>query len=342
MEQKPHKLQKYKYPPKDELEYLYIKKNHTIKELAELYEIPVYTIAFLLSKKKYNIYKKPDFMRRRTKNKLKEKGLTKEKLYDLYIKEELPPVEIGKEFGLSGSYISCLLDDFGIPKRAKSESQKINVEKQRKKKEEEKKTFIHRKVDIIKKEIENGKIDIEDLNHKKACVLVSCNPGIERLRNLCNIYGYDFQILANTYRKLEKIWFNLNLYPKIKIKIAITLFLRYKISKIICSEICHVTPTAVRHYLNILTTHIKLTKTRREDPIPVVNIRWLFDNPNLPEIFETLYTYSEKYASYFCNIANSECEYYECFHVEYLKCNKPSGFRCQYAFFKSIHDEVQK
>lgn len=323
--------QKYKYPPKEELEHLYNTAGYTIREIAKFYGIPFYTIAFILTK--YEITKSKGWKRKKKLKALEEKGLTKEKFYDLYINEKMSPKEIAQKYNEKASYFYGLLDIWDIPKRSKMESSQIQWDKYRKEKELEKQTFMGEKLKNIKQQIKNGKINNSEITHQKACVLLSCEPGIEKLKKLCKLYGFDFQILSNTYRKLEPVWYKLNEYPLINTKIALTLHFRYKISKAVCAEICHVTAVSVRTFYNIIIKRIKLTKERREDPLTINNIRWIFDNPNLPETYETLFTYSEPYTNYYCNINDRDCEYHSLW--DNYKCLKPTFYRCFYSFCKN-------
>ena len=330
-EPKKHNHQIYDYPEKEEIEHLYIEKNHTQRELAELYDIPTYTVAFVL--RKYGIVKSSE-LKGRTKHKVREfetKGLTKEVLYDLYVNQKLTVSEICNQFDDKTRYIYKLIEYWEIPKRTKEESHKIIWDKRAKEKLEASKTFIGKKVSAIKKQIQSGEIDVADINHQKACILLSCNPGIEKLRNLCDLYGFNFQILANVYRKLEPVWYKLPQNPSLYIKIAITLHLRYKITKSKCSAICHISEVSFRTFYDIIMKRIKLTKEKREDPLTIVNIRWIFDNPDLPEIYELLPYFSAQYGGYYCNIRDGECGAYDPWTH---RCYKQSFYRCFYAFSK--------
>lgn len=335
MSEQKHGLRKYVYPPKDELSHLYLEKDFTHDELAKHYGLPRYTISYIISIK-YNL-KKTDYRggAKRIKIKLVEdKGLTKKILQELYLDKLWTPYKIGKEYDEQPQYIGKLLGYWDIPKRTKSEGIKLAWDKRKEEKEKKlvkERSFIRKKVDKIKKDIKSGKIDPSEITHKNACILLSCDPGIEKLKKMCDLYGFDFQILSNTYKKLEPVWYKLNLYPDIKIKIALTLHYRYKISKYICSEICHITDVSFRDYYDILEKRVKLTKAKRENPLPIINIRWLFDNPNLPEIYKTLFTFKENYTGYYCNIDNRDCEYFEEWNH---RCYKPKFFRCQYSFCK--------
>lgn len=321
---------KYVYPPKEELERLYITENRTMREIGKIYNLPIYTVSFVLNKK-YHLFKSHELKSAlKTKKKvaiMEAKGLTKEVLIDLYVNQQISVAEISRRYDDNRKYIYKLMDHWNVPTRTKVESSLLRKDNQGR----PPKTFIGKKVNDIKKQIESGEIDGSKIDHKKACVLLSCNPGIEKLRNLCNIYGFDFQILSNTYRKLETVWYKLNRYPLINVKIALTLYLRYKISQTACSEICHITPVSFRTFYRILTRKIKLTKTKREDPLSVVNIRWLFDNPNLPEIYETLPSFSAPYNGYYCNVKNKDCN---AFDPWTNRCNKATHAKCFYAFTK--------
>lgn len=321
--------------PRDELEYLYKDCDHTAKQLAELYNT---TRSFIYSfLHKYGIKKRgdADFKLQRKLKRLKERGITKESLSELYHGGKMTPKEIGIKFGYSYSHMNSLLHFFDIPTRSKKEVAQLTWDKyyQQKLQEKENKTIVQKKITTIKQQIKNGKLNPSEITHQKACVLLSCEPGIEKLKKLCALYGFDFTILTNTYRKLEPIWYKLNEYPLINAKIAIALYLRYKISKQICSEICHVTAVSFRTFYDKLEKRIKLTKEKREDPLTINNIRWLFDNPDLPEIYSSLPVH-ESYLHYYCNIDLWECHYRDSHPTSY-KCDKPKFFRCQYAFFKT-------
>ncbi len=190
-----------------------------------------------------------------------KKGLTKEKLRELYIDKEMGAKGIQDLYEINPFYFYKLLGIYNIPKRDKAKNLQIYWNKTRRKKREESKTFIHRKIDEIKKTV-----DITQLNHRKARQLVSCEPGTDQIIKLCEIYGYNSQILINTYRKLEGIWDKLNLYPSLWVNIALSLFLRYDLKQKIVCKICKITPETFRFYYKILQKHIKLTKERRSDP----------------------------------------------------------------------------
>lgn len=270
--------QSYIHPPKEAIAYLYVEKGYTKTEIAEIYKLPIHVIAYLVSTK-YKIYKTTEGLRKTYIRKriayLKEKGITKDNLENLYIEKQMTMDKIAKKYKMSYLILSELFKEFNISKRSAGEACKIYYEKLHKQQKEESKTFIHRKVDEIKQKIENHIIDPKNLSHAEVCRLASCKPGIEKLKQLCDIYGYNFEILANTYRKLERIFYKLNLYPKMMVKIGIVLYLRYEINQEIVSEICRTTSSSIRKYLKIIKFHMKLP-LKRSDPLTVINISWLF------------------------------------------------------------------
>lgn len=270
--------QSHIHPPKNELVHLYVEKGYTQREIAESYKLPVYIITYLISTK-YKIYKTTEGLRKTYIRKriayLKEKGITKDNLENLYREKQMTMGEIAKKYKMSYLILSELFEEFNIPIRSVREAYKIYYEKNLKQQKEESKTFTHKKMDEIKQKIENHIIDPKNLSHAEVCRLASCNPGIEKLKQLCDIYGYDFEILTNTYRKMERIFYKRNLYPKMMVKIGIVLYLRYEITQDVVSEICRTTSSSIRKYLKILKFHMKLP-IRRSDPLTVINISWLF------------------------------------------------------------------
>jgi hypothetical protein len=324
---------KYEHPPAAELSQLYIKEDYSSQELADHFNLPKHIITYLLLK--YHIRKDSNWRGQKSRRDkmeiIKKKGLTKEKLHSLYIDEQLSISKIAKMFNEHWNYISLLMGMWEIPKRSPETNKKLIHEQLVTKKAEEKKTFIQKKVEAIREDIKSGNLDVKDIDHQKACMLISCSPGIEKLKIVSDIYGFNFQILANTYKKMEKVWFKFNLYPKIEVKIAIVLHLRYKINQTICSQIAHVSDVSFRTYFNKIKDKIRLTRERREDPLTVVNIRWLFDNPNLPEQYPGLKTLSMSTVGYYCNLRNENCENYSEWNT---RCYKPSFYSCFYSFTK--------
>jgi len=169
------------------------------------------------------------------------------------------------------------IEFYGIPKRTTSESIKLGWNRKLEQQKEESKTYTHQKIDEIKQKIDEHIIDPDYISHSDICRLVSCKPGIEKLKQICDIYGYDFEILANTYRKLEKIFYKLNLYPITMIKIALTLFIRYDIPKHIIAIICRISTGSIRKYEYVFKYLKFPLKERRSDPLSVMNINWIFE-----------------------------------------------------------------
>ena len=148
----------YEHPSKEVLENLYIKNNNTIKEISDLLGIPEYIVIYCLNKK-YKI-KKPSHLKNKRTTRKREQlinaGLNKEKLKELYRIEKYSPNEIGKMYNVSRTFIKILLIEYGIPTYSRKEANKIIWEKRRGKTKT--KTYIHKKLDDIKKDIKNGKI----------------------------------------------------------------------------------------------------------------------------------------------------------------------------------------
>jgi len=93
--------------------------------------------------------------------------------------------EIQDLYEINQVYFYKLLNMYNIPKRDKSRNLQIYWDKIRREKKESSKTFIHRKIDEIRETI-----DVTILNHKKARQLVSCEPGIDRIKKLCESLNF--------------------------------------------------------------------------------------------------------------------------------------------------------
>ena len=107
----------YEHPPKEVLEHLYKDCDYTIQELSDIYQIPTYTVAFVLHK--YGIKKEKGWGRARKLKELEKKGFTREKFYDLYVNEKLSPKKIAEKYDGNPDYFYRLLDVWNIPKRTK-------------------------------------------------------------------------------------------------------------------------------------------------------------------------------------------------------------------------------
>ena len=270
---------KYKHPARDEICWLYLECGHTIKEIAEVYDIPNSVMTYIICVK-YRLKRTPELLKRRREKQrfeyIREKTLTKKKLESLYIGEKMTLNEIWTHLHIGQPLLNYLFKYYNIPKRSASEYIKLGMDRKIELQKEDSKTYTHRKIDEVKQKIDEHIIDPNSISHSEACRLVSCNPGIEKLKQICDVYGYDFEILANTYRKLEKIFYKLNLYPKTMIKIALTLFIRYDIQKHIIATICRVSTGSIRKYEWVFK-YLKLPlKERRSDPLTMLNIGWIF------------------------------------------------------------------
>lgn len=273
-------IKHYEHPPKDELEYLYLECGRSIKEIAVVYDLPSSLMTYIICVK-YKLKRTPELLEKRREKKrleyIKKKGLTKEKLESLYIDKKMTLAEIVRHFHIGYPLLHYLFDYYDIPKRSFSESIKLGWKRKQVQQQKEKsKTYTHIKIDEIKQRIDEHIIDPNYISHSEVCRLVSCNPGTEKLKQICDIYGYDFEILANTYRKLEKIFFNLNLYPKTMIKIALTLFIRYDIQKHVIATICRISTGSIRTYEWVFKYLKAPLKERRPDPLTITNISWIF------------------------------------------------------------------
>ena len=165
--------------------------------------------------------------------------------------------EIQDLYEINHPYFYKLLKVYNIPKRDKSKNLRIYWDKIRKEKKEGSKTFTHRKIDEIKEVV-----DVSKLNQRKARELVSGEPGIDRIKKLCENYGYDAQILINTYHKLEGIWDKLNKNPSLRVKTALCLSLRYDLLQKYVCKVCEINPVTFLKYDKILQKQIKLTKEK--------------------------------------------------------------------------------
>lgn len=98
---------------KDEILRLYLEENKTYKEIAEIFNTSLSSIATRVQK-----WGKANS----DSNRYNRKEIPKDVLYDMYWNQEMHPRQIGDVFGCSFSTVHNYMKKYGIPTRTKSES----------------------------------------------------------------------------------------------------------------------------------------------------------------------------------------------------------------------------
>ncbi len=276
------------HPPIEDLERLYIEENLPVDAIALMFKVPNYVISYLL--RKNHIIKDPKAYReresRKTFRRIVGMGFSEEKLKWVYEEKQMSIKAIALFYNISTIYLSNLMEDFGIEKRTASEALHLS-NKEKKKRiallKMKNKTEFNKKIESVKKIVKNGTITPSEV-----CKLISCDIGIEHLKKLCTPFGYDFEILSKTYKNIERILFNLNLYPKTPIKIAVALYFQYQMNQTRACQICGTTDSSFRKYYKIILKHypimvkMGLPDQYYEDILrePAINLEKRLPDPN--------------------------------------------------------------
>ena len=131
--------------------------------------------------------------------------------------------------------------------------------------------LFQKNLERIKKE-EDKKL----LNQKRACKLLSCDFGLKILEEFCLRQDLDFRILSEVYRKLEKVLFKLNSYHPVRVKIALSIYLKFDVSLMYAASLSGCHTKAVRNTYNWIKPHIRVIKKLPYTPDKPINISKIF------------------------------------------------------------------
>ena len=186
--------------------------------------------------------------------------LEKEDLEELYLNQRKTQKEIASIYDCQISTINHYLSKFHIYKFPERKRQKYSS--------------FQKNLERIKKEVNKN-----SLNHKEACKLVSCDFGLKKLEEICLKQDLDFRILSEVYRKIEKILFKLNFYHPAKVKIALSIYLKFTISQVQASRLSGCSVATIPRLYEEIKPYIRITE----------KLPYISDKPiNISKIFKEL------------------------------------------------------
>jgi len=250
-----------------ELKWLYINGNKTIKSLMKFYKCSEGTIS--LNLRAFGLQK-----RFSKKDRL---HLSREMLYELYYTQQKGVIEISKKYHMAPETLQKLFDKYGFKKRTLSDSIKIGY---------------HTKIGTSDFQKHIAKIreqyQHEKLTHAKACKLISCDFGTELLKHICDIHGFWFPWLINSYRRLEKIIYKVGVItPSHRVRVALILYYKYDLPQRRIAKIAGATEVSFRGLRDKLRKWVKVDrKLQRVDPTTIVPIHYIingFEIVNYPK-----------------------------------------------------------
>jgi len=182
-------------------------------------------------------------------------------LYELYYTQQKGVIEISKKYHMAPETLQKLFDKYGFKKRTLSDSIKI---------------AYHTKIGTSDFQKHITKIreqhHHEKLTHAKACKLISCDFGTELLKHICDIHGFWFPWLINSYRRLEKIIYKVGVItPSHRVRVALILHYKYDLPQRKISKIAGATEVSFRGLRDKLRKWVKVDRNlRRVDPTTVI------------------------------------------------------------------------